>query len=54
MADAVELPSAFMLRRLDLVFCVDLTGSMGGLIAAARAHIGRVLDALAAMKIVET
>jgi hypothetical protein len=37
-----------MLRRLDLVFCVDLTGSMGGLIAAARAHIGRVLDALKA------
>jgi hypothetical protein len=35
-----------MLRRLDLVFCVDLTGSMGGLIASARAHIGRVLDAL--------
>ncbi len=35
-----------MLGRLDLVFCVDLTGSMGGLINAARAHIGRVLDAL--------
>ena len=39
-------PLASMLRRLDLVFCVDLTGSMGGLIASARAHIGRVLDAL--------
>lgn len=37
-----------MLRRLDLVFCVDLTGSMGALIDAARAHIGRVLDALKA------
>lgn len=37
-----------MLRRLDLVFCVDLTGSMGGLIASARAHIGRILDALRA------
>lgn len=35
-----------MLSRLDLVFCVDLTGSMGGLITAARGHIGRVLDAL--------
>ncbi|MFZ5441182.1 MAG: vWA domain-containing protein [Myxococcota bacterium] len=35
-----------LLRRLDLVFCVDLTGSMGGLIASARAHVGRVLDAL--------
>lgn len=37
-----------MLRRLDLVFCVDLTGSMGGLIASARAHIGKVLDSLKA------
>ena len=37
-----------MLRRLDLVFCVDLTGSIGGLIASARAHIGRILDALRA------
>lgn len=36
------------LNRLDLVFCVDLTGSMGGLINSARAHIGRVLDALKA------
>lgn len=35
-----------LLRRLDLVFCVDLTGSMGGLIASARAHVGRILDAL--------
>ena len=38
--------NARALRRLDLVFCVDLTGSMGGLIASARAHVGRVLDAL--------
>lgn len=37
-----------LLSRLDLVFCVDLTGSMGGLIASARAHVGRVLDALKA------
>ncbi|MFT3711505.1 MAG: vWA domain-containing protein [Archangium sp.] len=35
-----------LLRRLDLVFCVDVTGSMGGLIAAARRHVGNVLDAL--------
>jgi hypothetical protein len=35
-----------LLRRLDLVFCVDVTGSMGGLIASARRHVGNVLDAL--------
>lgn len=35
-----------LLRRLDLVFCVDITGSMGGLIASARRHVGNVLDAL--------
>lgn len=34
------------LSKLDLAFCVDLTGSMGGFIAAARQHISRVLDAL--------
>lgn len=34
------------LKRLDLVFCIDITGSMGGLIAAARRHVGKVLDAL--------
>jgi len=34
------------LKRLDLVFCIDVTGSMGGLIASARRHVGKVLDAL--------
>lgn len=34
------------LKRLDLVFCIDCTGSMGGLIASARRHVGQVLDAL--------
>ena len=34
------------LRALDLVFCIDVTGSMGGLIASARQHVGKVLDAL--------
>lgn len=38
--------SLALLRRLDLVFCVDITGSMGGLIASARRHVGNVLDAL--------
>ncbi|MFO0599801.1 MAG: vWA domain-containing protein [Myxococcaceae bacterium] len=35
-----------LLKRLDLVFCIDVTGSMGGLIASARQHVGKVLDAL--------
>jgi hypothetical protein len=34
------------LSRLDLAFCVDLTGSMSGFIAAAKQHMARVLDAL--------
>jgi hypothetical protein len=34
------------LDRLDLAFCVDLTGSMGGFIASAKAHMSRVLEAL--------
>ena len=34
------------LARLDLAFCVDLTGSMGSFIAAAREQIVRILDAL--------
>jgi hypothetical protein len=34
--------------RMDLVFCVDLTGSMGSFIAAARASIAGILDALRA------
>lgn len=36
------------LSRLDLAFCVDLTGSMSGFIAAAKQHMARVLDALKA------
>lgn len=35
-----------VLSRLDLVFCVDLTGSMAGFIASAKQHMARVLDAL--------
>ena len=34
------------LSQLDLVFCVDLTGSMGGLITAAKQDMARVLEAL--------
>jgi hypothetical protein len=36
------------LARLDLAFCVDLTGSMGSFIAAARTQIVQILDALRA------
>lgn len=36
------------LSRLDLAFCVDLTGSMSGFIAAAKQHVARVLEALRA------
>ena len=36
------------LSRLDLAFCVDLTGSMGGFIQAAREHMVSILDALRA------
>jgi hypothetical protein len=39
-------PALEQLKRLDLVFCIDVTGSMGGLIASARRHVGKVLDAL--------
>jgi len=38
-----------ILSRLDLVFCVDLTSSMTYFIAQARAHVRRILDALAAV-----
>ena len=38
--------SAASLAYLDVVFCVDITGSMTPFIAAARAHMARVLDAL--------
>lgn len=34
------------LSRLDLAFCVDLTGSMSGFIAGAKQHMARVLEAL--------
>ena len=34
------------LSRIDLVFCVDLTGSMSAFIAMARAHMMRILDAM--------
>ncbi len=37
------------LSRLDLVFCVDLTSSMTSFIAQARAHVRRILEALAAV-----
>lgn len=37
-----------MLSQLDLVFCVDLTGSMGGLIASAKQHMARVFESLRA------
>jgi hypothetical protein len=37
-----------MLDKLDLCFCIDLTGSMRGLIKAARQQSGRVLEALRA------
>jgi hypothetical protein len=36
------------LNRLDLAFCVDLTGSMGGFIESAKRHMVRVLEALKA------
>lgn len=36
------------LARLDLAFCVDLTGSMSAFIVAARAQIVRILDGLRA------
>src|SRR5512144_3175179 len=36
------------LSRLDLVFCVDLTGSMSPFIQAARAQMTSILDALRA------
>lgn len=39
---------ADVLSHLDLVFCVDLTSSMTPFIAAARAHMTRILDALRA------
>jgi hypothetical protein len=35
-----------LLKRLDLVFCVDLTGSMGAFLQAARDHMVRILDSL--------
>jgi hypothetical protein len=38
-----------MLSRLDLVFCVDLTSSMTAFISQARAHVRRILEALAAL-----
>lgn len=37
-----------VLSKLDLVFCVDLTSSMSGFIAAAKRQMSAVLDALAA------
>lgn len=37
-----------VVSQLDLCFCVDLTGSMGPFIDAARAQAGRILDALRA------
>lgn len=39
-------PIVDTLSRLDLAFCVDLTGSMGGFIQAAREHMVSILDAL--------
>ena len=37
-----------VLSRLDLVFCVDLTASMSGFLAAAKGHMSQVLAAFAA------
>jgi len=37
-----------VLSKLDLVFCVDLTGSMSGFITVAKRQMAQVLDAFAA------
>lgn len=37
-----------LLSKLDLVFCVDLTSSMSGFIAAAKRQMAQVLEAFAA------
>lgn len=37
-----------LLSKLDLVFCVDLTASMSGFIAAAKRQMAQILDAFAA------
>lgn len=36
-----------LLSKLDLVFCVDLTSSMSGFIAAAKQHMTKLLEAFA-------
>jgi hypothetical protein len=36
-----------VLSQLDLVFCIDLTGSMSGFLASAQQHMKRVLEAFA-------